>query len=104
MQLSHRNDFNLFDAFRIFDLDGKGYLTHYDLRAGLNDIGVHSNNEELDLFFARYDKNQDKIIRFSEFCDAFTPLDSYYGSLLNRRSSNNRPSYYKKDDCFNPTT
>ena len=57
--------------------------------------------DELDLFFARYDKNSDGRIRFSEFCDAFTPLDVYYGTLLNRRTSNNiRGRYYSRDDCF----
>jgi Ca2+-binding EF-hand superfamily protein len=45
--------------------------------------------EELDLFFKRYDKDQDGRIRFSEFCDAFTPADAYYATLLNRRTSSN---------------
>jgi Ca2+-binding EF-hand superfamily protein len=101
INLSQKPDFNLFDAFRIFDVDSRGFVTHTDLKYGLNDIGVFPSNEELDLFFKRYDKNMDSRIRFSEFCDAFTPTDSYYSTLLNRRTSNNvRGRLYARDDCF----
>jgi uncharacterized protein YneF (UPF0154 family) len=40
-------------------------------------------------------------IRFSEFCDSFTPIDAYYGQLVNRRTSNDvRGRLYNRDDCF----
>lgn len=42
---------------------------------------------DIDLFMARYDKNNDKKLLFSEFTKAFTPLDDYYSSKLNHRSS-----------------
>lgn len=68
---------------------------------GLNDIGVFPSHEELDLFFKRYDKDLDGRIRFSEFCDAFSTADTYYATLLNRRTSNNvRGRLYQRDDCF----
>ena len=71
------------------------------MKFGLNAIGVYPSNEELDLFIKRYDKNNDLRLRFSEFCDAFTPLDNYYGTLLNRRTSNDtRGRLYSRDDCF----
>ena len=47
----------------------------------------------------RYDKNMDSTLRFNEFADAFTPNDTYYAGMLNRRTSNGPPRY-KKDDCF----
>ncbi len=101
ISLIQKADFNIFDAFRIFDIDNRGWVTSTDLRLGLNDIGVYPGLEELDLFFKRYDKNQDGRIKFSEFCDSFTPLDNYYGILLNRRTSNNvRGRLYSRDDCF----
>ena len=99
--LIQKSDFNLFDAFRIFDIDSRGYITMSDLRSGLNEIGIFPSTEELDLFFKRYDKNQDGRIRFSEFCDSFSPSDNYYATLLNRRTSNNaRGRFYSRDDCF----
>ena len=65
-----------------------GQITISDLKMGLNDIGIYPGYEELELFVKRYDKNNDLRLRFSEFCDAFTPLDNYYSTLLNRRTSN----------------
>jgi len=71
------------------------------LKYGLNEIGIFPAPEELDLFIKRYDKNGDFRLRFSEFCDAFTPVDNYYAALLNRRTSNDtRGRLYSRDDCF----
>ncbi len=105
ISLAQRADFNLFDAFRIFDVDAKGYITYIDLKDGLNHIGVFPASEELDLYIKRYDKNNDKRIRFSEFSDSFTPSDAYYGSLVNRRTSNDvRGRLYARDDVFTSET
>lgn len=41
--------------------------------------------EDVDLFLARYDRDQDRKLRFSEFCDAFTPMDKFHSDLINRR-------------------
>lgn len=91
----------MFDAFRIFDINSFGYITLSDLKSGLNDIGIFPSYEELELFVKRYDKNYDNKLRFTEFCDAFTPIDNYYASLLNKRTSNNvRGRLYQRDDCF----
>lgn len=57
IQLAQRSDFNLFDAFRIFDIDSRGWITLSDLKYGLNDIGIFASSEEIDLYFKRYDKN-----------------------------------------------
>jgi Ca2+-binding EF-hand superfamily protein len=96
-----RPDFNLFDAFRIFDVDSKGYVSKYELKDGLANIGVYANYDELDLYFKRYDKDCDGRLKFSEFCDSMVPLDPYYSAMVNRRSSNNlRPPVYPRDECF----
>jgi Ca2+-binding EF-hand superfamily protein len=101
IQLAQRVDFNLYDAFRIFDVDSRGWISLSDLKYGLNDIGVFASTEEIDLYFKRYDKDGDARLKFSEFCDSFTPLDPYYSSMLNRRHSNNdRGRFYARDDCF----
>ena len=43
----------------------------------------------------------DNRLRFSEFSEAFTPIDSYYKYILNRRHSNDvRGRFYSRDDCF----
>jgi Ca2+-binding EF-hand superfamily protein len=76
--LAQTPDFNIFDSFRIFDMDSRGWISLTDLKLGLNEIGVYPDTEELTLFFKRYDKDEDGRLRFSEFSDAFTPLDNYY--------------------------
>jgi Ca2+-binding EF-hand superfamily protein len=85
-------DFNLYDAFRLIDRKNYGNLNAIELKYALDDMGLYTTIEETELFFTRYDKNKNGQITFSEFCDAFTPADYYYSSLLNKRSSN-RPQY-----------
>ena len=101
-----RYDFNLFDAFRVFDKYQSGFLTLSDLRFGLNDIGVFPSYQELELFFQRYDTDKDGRLRFSEFSEAFIPRDSYAASKLNGRGSNYmRPPFYPtRDSCFETGT
>ena len=78
ISLTQTPDFNVFDAFRIFDMDSRGWISLTDLKIGLNEIGVYPDHEELALFFKRYDRDMDNRLRFSEFSDAFTPIDNYY--------------------------
>lgn len=33
----------------------------------------------------RYDKDDDAKLRYSEFCDAFLPIDSFHASLLAKK-------------------
>jgi hypothetical protein len=39
--LTNKSDFNLFDAFNIFDMGRVGVLTVHDIKEGLNLIGVY---------------------------------------------------------------
>lgn len=43
--------------------------------------------QDIELFMARYDRDRDRNLRFSEFCDAFTPFSKYQQDILNRRTS-----------------
>ena len=97
-------DFNLTDAFKIFDNNYIGSVTTVDLREGLAAIGVFPTSEELDLFVARYDTTGDRRLNMREFSDAFLTLDAYYASMAERRGSNHRYPLYRRDDCFMPDT
>jgi hypothetical protein len=100
-----KSDFNFYDAFRFLDLNANGYITIDELKKGLGDMGVYASYDELDLFIKRYDKNRDGMLRFSEFCDAFTPIDPYYISMLNRRGTGNlRASMYNRGEVFSMST
>ncbi len=94
-------DFNLYDAFRIFDDRNYGYITLPDFKYSLQDIGVYAPLEQLELFFKRYDRNRDGRLTYSEFCDALVPLDPYYARQVNYRRENGiRAPPYAKDDVF----
>ena len=102
INLAIKPDFNIFDAFRIFDLNGNGYLTTSELKIGLQEIGVYAGYEEVDLFFKRYDTNRNGRVSFSEFASALLPTDPYYATMVNRRSSNSvyLRKYDPRDACF----
>jgi Ca2+-binding EF-hand superfamily protein len=95
-----KSDFNLTDAFKIFDRDYRGTITSYELRDGLSAIGVFPSSDEVDLFVTRYDSTGDRRLNMREFSEAMLALDPYYSSMVNRRPSNHRYPTYRRDDCF----
>ena len=99
-QCALKSDFNLTDAFKIFDRDYRGTITSYELRDGLSAIGVFPSSDEVDLFITRYDTTGDRRLNMREFSEALLALDPYYASMVNRRPSNHRYPTYRRDDCF----
>lgn len=82
----------MFDAFRLIDRDAKGYVTVYDLKDAFADPRIldlpQITMEDIELIITRYDKDNDMRIRFSEFADAFSPIDSqYHEKILSRKVS-----------------
>jgi hypothetical protein len=55
---------------------------------GLEKLGVYGPRNEINLFFRRYDKNNNGKLKFSEFCDAFCPKDRIYADHLNSKRAN----------------
>ena len=102
--LANKHDFNIRDAFDIFDVPRYGHIDSYQLRSGLNAINVFPTSEEVDLFITRYDTSGDRRLNFHEFSKAFLASDSYYASMVERRPSNYTPRPIRRDDCFLPGT
>lgn len=75
VDLSLRTDFNLIDAFRVFDQEGKGWVSATEIKEGLTHFNVFIQPEDISFFMKRYDKDEDGRLRYSEFCDAFLPTD-----------------------------
>ena len=98
--MANKCDFNLFDAFNIFDQSRIGMISIHDIREGLNAIGVYPTSEEVELFVTRYDRNHDRRLSFSEFSESFLPFDNHYSTQLNRRNANPQRVSYRRDDCF----
>jgi Ca2+-binding EF-hand superfamily protein len=94
-------DFNLYDAFRVVDLGGRGYVTEKELFEAFQPGARHLvddevtgmdlpevSPQEVTLFFIRYDKDRDGLLRFSEFTQAFLPLDDATSAVLEARNAN----------------
>ena len=80
--LALRYDFNLLDGFRIFDSEGKGFITTYELELGLKKIHMNPTVEEVYLFMRGFDKDANGKLIYSDFCKAFTPKVQQYATLL----------------------
>ena len=86
IDLSLRTDFNLIDAFRVFDVDGKGWITAGEIKEGLVLFEVFAQPDDIQFIMKRYDKDEDGRLKYSEFCDAFLPTDSFHASLLAKKA------------------
>jgi Ca2+-binding EF-hand superfamily protein len=51
-------------------------------------------SRELEPFFKRFDKDQDTYLRYSEFCEAFLPVDSHFAALLAQKQPSQMPQAF----------
>jgi hypothetical protein len=81
--LAMREDFNLIDAFRVFDSEGKGWITGQQIVEGLHTgLRCYVQLQDVQLFLNVFDKESNGRLKYSEFCDAFLPLDTHYAGQL----------------------
>jgi Ca2+-binding EF-hand superfamily protein len=101
--LALRSDFNIEDAFRIFELDGRGYLSDLDLKFGLNSLDLFPTSEEISLLIKRFDPRNEGVLSFANFFDAVAPIDREYRRMLEVRLPSAYPTR-NKADVFLPST
>lgn len=89
VNLARSEDFNLQDAFRVFDDEGKGWVTSASMLAALTKLNIAATTEDLYNFMKRYDKLDSGRLKYSDFCDAFIPLDPVNANRLCRRQGRN---------------
>jgi len=88
--LSLKTDFNLEDAWKLFDVENKGTVNLREIEEGFNICNVFPRREEMQLLLLEYDENKDGKLDFKEFCNMILPKDKNYASLvLNRKSFHN---------------
>jgi len=69
-------DFNTIDAFRYLDKEGKGFIEPHELITSLRDelqIGSEELENDVIMFFQKFDKQETRKMRYSDFCNAFAP-------------------------------
>lgn len=100
-ELSLRPDFNLVDLFMFFDKEKKGYCTLENFIETLKEFGIKAKDKDSLLFFRRFDRNDCKFLKFSDFSDAFCPLTKENFNLLNQRKPiNNDDKFRLKEVLF----
>lgn len=58
-ELSLKSDFNLLDAFKVFDVNGRGAITAGEFEDGLKELGIYPTRDELYLIVRKFDKDSD---------------------------------------------
>ena len=85
IDLSLNPDFNVEDAFRIFELDGRGFLDKDDLKYGLNLLNIYPTDNELRLLMKRFDLQRQGAINFADFFDIVVPFEKEYRTTVEER-------------------
>ena len=85
IDLALKSDFNCEDAFRIFEKDGRGFLTKEDLKDGFNLLNLNLNDKDINLIMKRFDLKKKNNINFQEFFDMIVPFDSEYRNIVEIR-------------------
>lgn len=62
--LALRTDFNLFDAFRLFDQKGRGLISVSEIEQGFQDLEIYPNKEDVYLFIKRFDRDGDGKLKY----------------------------------------
>lgn len=64
LEVALKPDFNMEDAFSIFEKLNRGYLTDFDFKDGLNNyFGLYPSLEEINVLFKRYDTRKTGTLR-----------------------------------------
>ena len=75
----------MIDAFRIFDREGKGWITPPQLLTGLAQLNISASTEDIFIFMKRFDRFDSGRLKYSDFCEAFIPLDPVNANKLCKR-------------------
>ena len=85
-EVALKNDFNMEDAFSIFEKYNKGYLTEFDFKDGLNGyFGLFPLLEEVSTLFKRYDTEKLGSFNYGDFFNMLAPFSQEYRKLVEDR-------------------
>ena len=86
IELSLREDFNIKDAFNFFCVSKKNYITEYDLKITLNNLGLYPNNDDITLLMKKYDISNNGLLNFIDFFDMLVPFNKEYRNRMEQKS------------------
>ena len=107
IDLSLRSDFIWEEIFRIFELEGRGFLSKEDLIIGFNKFGLYPKDSDISLLLKRYDLKKEGFISYPNFFDLIAPFSKYHRIMLDKRKINSdniliNPNEYSREtlDCI----
>ncbi|MCQ2821720.1 MAG: EF-hand domain-containing protein [archaeon] len=86
--LALRDDFNVEDAFRIFEVDGRGFLTEDDLSCGLDLLDVCHTPSDVRKLMKKYDNSKQGVLSYPDFFDIVTPYEKDLRDMVENRPPN----------------
>jgi Ca2+-binding EF-hand superfamily protein len=87
--LALKCDFNVEDAFRIFECNNCNCLTCDDLKCGLRLLDIYATDSDIRGLMRRFDLNKKGYLNYSDFFDMVVPYERYYRNMVECRNSNN---------------
>ena len=88
VNLALHSDFNCEDAFRIFELNGRGFINQCDLKCGLNLLGIYPTDHEVRLLMKRFDLQNQGFLNYADFFDMLVPYEKDYRNMVENRLPN----------------
>ena len=88
IQLSLRSDFNCEKIFRLFQLEGIGFLSKNDLILGFHKFDIYPNDLDINLLLKRYDLKKQGIINYTNFFELIVPFSKYHRIMIEKRNIN----------------
>lgn len=85
IELSLKNDFNCEDIFRLFEFNGRGFISFEDLKYGLELLDIKTNEYIINLLINRFDLSKKGKINYADFFDMIVPFQRSYRNLVEER-------------------
>ena len=95
-----RPDFNVEDAFRIFENPQNDIISCSDLQNGLKQLGVGASPNEIKFLMRRGDAQRKGHLNFSDFFDLLVPFEKKFRDNVERRLPSSFIPTYNKSDIF----
>jgi Ca2+-binding EF-hand superfamily protein len=86
--LANNPDFNVEDAFKLFDKNDKAYITEEDLKNGLNSLGLNPTDQDVRLLMKRFDLQKSGKINYADFFDMIVPFKPELRNKIENKEPN----------------
>ena len=103
IELSLRCDFNWEEIFRMFEIEGRGFLTRDDLSIGFNKFDLYPKYIDISLLLNRYDLQKKGFITYPDFFEMIVPFSKYHRLMVENRRINSEIKDINPDE-FNYET